>query len=223
VNTDDLKAGETVVVAIDGPAGVGKSTLANWVAETFGFFNLNSGSFYRAMVVKVLESGVDTSDEKAVVSAVESANLDIIQGKLHLDGQDVEGRLRTDQVDKWSSIISTIVSVRHIVNRHLRRIAGTINLVAEGRDMTTVVFPDAEVKIYLEAEPSVRAKRRFDQGTSTQSLTELEVSIRERDHRDRNKKEGSLLIADDAVVLDTSTLTLDQVYEKVARLIKTYL
>lgn len=212
-----------MVVAIDGPAGVGKSTIANWVSDSFGFFNLNSGSFYRAMVVTVLDHDVDVSDEKAVVAAAESAELDIVDGKLTLDGKSVEDRLRTDEVDQWSSIISTIVPVRHIVNRHLRRIAGTINLVAEGRDMTTVVFPDAEVKIYLEADPAVRAKRRFDQGTSTQSLAELEASITERDNRDRNKKEGSLIIADDAVVLDTSTLTLDQVYEKVARLIKTYL
>lgn len=212
-----------MVVAIDGPAGVGKSTIADWVSDTYGFFNLNSGSFYRAMVVNVLDRKVDISNQAAIIAAAESAELDIVEGRLFLDGEFVEDRLRTDQVDKLSSIISTIVPVRHIVNRHLRRIAGTINLVAEGRDMTTVVFPDAEVKIYLEADPAVRAKRRFDQGTSTQSLAELESSITERDERDRNKKEGSLIIADDAVVLDTSTLTLDQVYEKVARLIKTYL
>jgi cytidylate kinase len=212
-----------MVVAIDGPAGVGKSTVAAWVSETFGFFNLNSGSFYRAMVVKVLDLGIDPADRKSVVPAAEKAELDITGGRLTLDGVDVESRLRTDEVDRWSSIISTIVPVRHIVNRHLRRIAGTMNLVAEGRDMTTVVFPDAEVKIYLEADPAVRARRRFSQGTSTQNLDELEQSIRERDLRDRNKEEGSLLIAEDAVVLDTSALTLAQVYEKVARLITTYL
>ncbi|RKX74511.1 MAG: hypothetical protein DRP49_05940, partial [Spirochaetes bacterium] len=118
---------------------------------------------------------------------------------------------------------SSIVEIRHIINGHLRRIASTINLVAEGRDMTTVVFPDAAVKIYLDASVSVRAMRRFNQGSSSQTLGEIELSIRERDHRDRNKKEGSLLIADDAVVLDTSTLTLAQVYEKVTELIKAYL
>lgn len=212
-----------MVVAIDGPAGVGKSTVALWVSDTFGFFNLNSGAFYRAMAVKVLDAGVNACDENAVITAAESAELDIIGGRLHLDGIDVEDSLRTDMVDQWSSIISTIIPVRHIVNRHLRHIAGTISLVAEGRDMTTVVFPDAEVKIYLEADPAVRARRRFEQGTSLQSLEEIEASIRERDHRDRNKKEGSLLIADDAVVLDTSTLTLDEVYEKVSGLIKAYL
>ena len=212
-----------MVVAIDGPAGVGKSSLAERVAREFGFFNLNSGSFYRAMVLKVLDDGVDAEDERAVIDAAGRARLDIVGGRLHLDGRDVENRLRTDQVDRWSSIISTIVPVRHIVNENLRRIAGEMNLVAEGRDMTTVVFPDAEVKIYLEADPSVRARRRFDQGTSDQSLAEIEASIRERDDRDSRKKEGSLAIAEDAEVLDTSALTLDEVYEKVSGLIKTYL
>jgi len=212
-----------MVVAIDGPAGVGKSTVAGWISETFGFFNLNSGSFYRAMVVKVLDEGVDKQDEKAVIEATGDAELELIDGKLYLDGKVVEQRLRTPEVDRWSSIISSIVEVRHIVNRHLRRISGSIDLVAEGRDMTTVVFPDAEVKIYLDAGVSVRARRRFEQGSDSRSLEEIEKSIIERDDRDRNKKEGSLLIADDAEVLDTSTLTLAQVYEKVSGLIKAYL
>jgi cytidylate kinase len=212
-----------MVVAIDGPAGVGKSTVAGWISETFGFFNLNSGSFYRAMVVKVLDEGVDKQDEKAVIKAAGEAELELLDGKLYLDGKAVEQRLRTPEVDRWSSIISSIVEVRHIVNRHLRRIGGSIDLVAEGRDMTTVVFPDAEVKIYLDAGVSVRARRRFEQGSDSRSLEEIEKSIIERDDRDRNKKEGSLLIADDAEVLDTSTLTLAQVYEKVSGLIKAYL
>ncbi len=212
-----------MVVAIDGPAGVGKSSVAQWVSERFGFFNLNSGAFYRAAAVKVLDSGVNSLNEKAVVDTVQTATFDIIDKHLYLDGVNVEKRLRTPEVDKASSVFSSIVDIRHIINGHLRRIASAINLVAEGRDMTTVVFPDAEVKIYLDASVSVRAMRRFNQGSSSLSLEDIELSIRERDHRDRNKKEGSLLIADDAVVLDTSTLTLAQVYEKVTGLIKAYL
>ena len=212
-----------MVVAIDGPAGVGKSSVANWIAEKFDFFNLNSGSFYRAVVIKVLDTGVDTGNERAVVSAAGTAQIDIVDGKLYLDGKDIENRLRTAEVDRFSSIFSSIVEVRHIVNKHLRRIGGSINLVAEGRDMTTVVFPDAELKIYLEAPASVRAERRFDQGMTSQSLVEIENSILERDHRDRNKKEGSLFIAGDAVVIDTSILTFPEVCEKVTGLIKAYL
>ena len=212
-----------MVVAIDGPAGVGKSSLASRIAEGFGFFNLNSGSFYRAMAVRALDAGVDISDENAVAEMADSAKFDIIEGRLYMDGNDMENRLRTDEVDHWSSVVSTIVPLRHAVNRHLRTLAKSMDLVAEGRDMTTVVFPDAEVKIYLDADPSVRAKRRFEQGTSGRSLEELERSIRIRDERDKNKKEGSLVIAEGALVMDTSALTLDQVYEKVTGLINTYL
>ena len=212
-----------MVVAIDGPAGVGKSSIASRVSREFNFFNLNSGAFYRSIAVKVLEDKVDVHQEDAVVSAASRAVLDIVNGRLHLDGADVEGRLRNDMVDRLSSVISSIVPVRHIVNGHIRRIAGSIDIVAEGRDMTTVVFPDAEVKIYLDADPAVRARRRYAQGTSDQSLAEIEASIRERDERDRNKEEGSLTVAVDAVKLDTSALTLEEVYERVSGLIKTCL
>jgi cytidylate kinase len=212
-----------MVVAIDGPAGVGKSSIAQWISESFGFFNLNSGAFYRAAAVKVMDAGIHLDDETAVINEVRSADLSIVGSKLRLDGADVEHRLRTAGVDTASSIISSIVEVRHIINDHLRRISSSMDIVAEGRDMTTVVFPDAELKIYLDAGVSVRAERRFRQGSSSQTLAEIEKSISERDHRDRNKKEGSLLIADDAVVLDTSTLTLAEVYEKVSGLIKAYL
>ena len=212
-----------MVVAIDGPAGVGKSSLAARVADDFGFLNLNSGAFYRAVAVKVLEGGVDTSDADAVVAAAASARLDLVEGRLFLDGEDVEGRLRTDAVDHWSSALSAIVPLRHVVNAHLRRASRGINLVAEGRDMTTVVFPDAEVKVYLDADPAVRARRRFDQGTSGLTLGEIERTMAERDLRDRSKAEGALMKAPDAVSIDTSALTLDEVYATVSRLIRNHL
>lgn len=212
-----------MVVAIDGPAGVGKSTLAQWISDKYGLFNLNSGSFYRAMVVKVLDEGVDANDPEAVAAAAKDADIKLIDGRIHLNGNDIENRLRTDHVDQWSSIISTIVPVRHIVNEYLRRIAGATDLVAEGRDMTTVVFPDAEVKIFLDADPVVRAKRRLNQETSDMTLEELEESIRKRDHRDRTKSFGALRVAKDAIVVDTSALTLEEVYDKVSGLIETYL
>lgn len=212
-----------MVVAIDGPAGVGKSSIARFVSEKFSFFNLNSGSFYRAIALGVLDSGIDPTDDAAVIDFAGRASLDLVDGRLHLDGVDVEGRLRTDQVDRWSSPVSAIVPVRHIVNNHLRRVAEAVDLVAEGRDMTTVVFPDAEVKIFLDADAGVRARRRFDQGTSSLSVEELERTIRERDHRDRNKKEGSLKVAPGATVIDTSALTLNEVFDIVTRIIREHL
>jgi len=212
-----------MVVAIDGPAGVGKSSVAAWIARQYGFFNLNSGAFYRAIALKVLDEKINPENQAGVMAIASTVTLDIVDKRLHMNNQDVEDRLRNDDVDRVSSIVSCIVEVRHLVNRQLRRIAASINIVAEGRDMTTIVFPDAEVKIYLDAHPSVRALRRFNQNMSTMSLDEIESAIRERDYRDRNKAEGSLMIADDAQLIDSSALTLDEVYEKVSKLIETYL
>jgi len=210
----------TMVVAIDGPAGVGKSSVAAWVSREYGFFNLNSGAFYRAMALKVLDEKIDPENHREVRALASTVTLDIADKRLRMNGQDVEDRLRNDDVDRASSIVSSIVEVRHLVNCQLRRVAGFFSLVAEGRDMGSVVFPDAELKIYLDAHPSVRALRRFNQGMSTMSLAELENAIRERDYRDRNKAEGSLMIADDAHLIDSSDLTLQEVYARVAKLIE---
>ena len=212
-----------MIIAVDGPAGVGKSSLARRIADEKGFFNLNSGSFYRAVSLKVLDSGIPPDNPEAVVRAAESARLELKGGRLTLDGTDIEERLGGEEVGRLASVVSSLPAVRHAVNRHLRRIAGTMNLVAEGRDITTVVFPEAELKIYLDAEPRVRALRRFRQGAGGADIGEIEASIRERDHRDRNKPEGALKKAEDAVVLDTSALTLDEVYAKVIGLLNTCL
>lgn len=208
-----------MVVAIDGPAGVGKSSLARWIAKTFGFLNLNSGAFYRAIAVRIHNRGLDIKNIPEVISAARNAKIEFSGESMYLDGKKIDRLLRTDVIDRWSSIISAVMPVRRIVNQQLRYISTSIDLVAEGRDMTTVVFPDAELKIYLEAALHIRAQRRFDQGTSKQSVEELKLSLRERDNRDKNKIEGSLKIAEDAVVIDTSDLTLEKVCERVSGLI----
>jgi len=208
-----------MVVAIDGPAAVGKSSLAGWIAKTFGFLNLNSGAFYRALALKVHNRGVDIENIPEVISIAETAKIEPKGESIYLDDEKIDSFLRTDLIDKLSSIISSIVPVRRIVNKRLQQIATSIDIIAEGRDMTTVVFPNAELKIYLEANPHIRARRRFDQGTSRQSIEELELSLRERDNRDKSKIEGSLRVAEDALIIDTSDLTLEEVYEKVGELI----
>jgi len=208
-----------MVVAIDGPAGAGKSSLARRVSKSFGFLNLNSGAFYRAIAVKIHNSGLDIKHMPEVISAAKIARIELNGESIYLDGENIDKFLRTDLIDRWSSVISTVPSVRHIVNQQLRQISTSIDIVAEGRDMTTVVFPNAELKIYLDAAPRIRARRRFAQGTSSQSVEELELSLWERDSRDKNKIEGSLKIAEDAVAIDSSDLTLEEVYEKVKGLI----
>jgi cytidylate kinase len=212
-----------MIVAIDGPAGVGKSTVAQFVADRFDFFNLNSGNFYRAVALSALDKGISPEQQDELAELAASLDLEIKDSHLHLDGKDVEHELRTDRIEGIVSLVSSCVPVRRIVNEHIRRITSGMNVVAEGRDMTSVVFPHGEVKFFLDASPLSRAQRRFKQGTSELTLDEIAHNIEERDRIDRNKKEGSLKITEEAEYLDTSDLTLDQVCEKVSGKIKEYI
>ncbi len=200
-----------MVVAIDGPAGTGKSTVAHKIADDLGLVFLNSGSFYRALTLALLDEKIDLSDKKAVVDFSRRQKLEYRNSHLILNGVDVESLLHQDKVDARVSAVSGIVDVRHYVNDTMRRIVKSMDIICEGRDMTTVVFPDAEVKIYLDASIDVQAKRRFDQGVSGLTLEEVKKAIMERDALDRNKEEGSLKKAEDAVYIDTSDLTINDV------------
>lgn len=204
-----------MVVAIDGPAGAGKSTIAKKIAKHSHMFYLNSGNFYRAITFSALQNGVDPLDETKIIDEAKKCSLSLDNGRMHLNGVDIEDELHTDAVDRWVAEHSAIVAVRHVVNKKLREVSNDIDVVAEGRDITTVVFPDADLKVYLDATPEVRAKRRFDQGTSKLSYQEIVENIKKRDKIDKNKPFGSLTIAPDAFYLDTSDLTIDQVCDKV--------
>ncbi len=208
-----------MVVAIDGPAGVGKSTLAGRIARESGFFYLNSGNLYRAVTRRLLKEGRELSSEETAGRVAEDCRFEVREGRLICCGEDVEDCLHTDEIDRRVAQVSAFPRVRHGVNAEIRRLAASMDLVAEGRDMATVVFPDAELKLFLDASPEVRAQRRLDQGVSRMSYPEILESIQKRDSIDRAKKFGGLKIADDAVVLDTSALTIEQVCEKVTTLI----
>jgi len=202
-------------IAIDGPAGAGKSTVAKIVAEKTGFFYLNSGSFYRAVTWAVLDRGIEPEDPEQVVKLAENAVFTMETDGLHLDGQRVEDLIRSDAVDRRVSRLSAIPRVREIVNEKLRAIAKGRNVVADGRDIGTVVFPEAAVKVYLDADVKTRAQRRFHQGVSGLSLEEVRKSIEERDLQDKEKPVGSLKKAHGALYIDTSGLTIEQVCERV--------
>jgi len=160
-----------MVVALDGPAGAGKSSVARRVAELAGFAWLNSGSFYRAVTWAVLKSRQDPADREAVVRTARSIHLALDgEGGVTVDGRPVEHLLRTDAVDAWVAPHSAIAEVRAAVNRRLRDIGEARDVVVDGRDIATVVFPDAEVKIFLDADVATRARRRHAQGTSGMTL-----------------------------------------------------
>lgn len=202
-----------MVVAIDGPAGSGKSTVARIVADRLGITFLNSGSFYRGLTLALLRAGVDLARQDEVLDFARRQSLDYVDSRLVINGEDVEDLLRSDIVDANTAQVSSIVPLRHIVNDKIRAITRSLSVVCEGRDMTTVVFPDAEHKFYLDASIDVQAERRFRQGVSSLSLDEIRESIRRRDEMDRSKAEGALKIARDATYIDTSDLTIEQVCE----------
>ncbi len=202
-----------MIIAMDGPAGTGKSTIASIIAKKLNITYLNSGSFYRALTLALLDAGINLADEDAVVEFCKKQNLDYNKSRLVLNGTDVEDHLHDDRVSKNVAQISAIVPIRHLVNDRMQEITKSLDIVCEGRDMTTVVFPQAEYKFYLDASLDVQAQRRFDQGVSNMTLEEIKEAIRKRDEIDRNKAEGALKRVPDAVYIDTSNLTIDMVCE----------
>ena len=203
-----------MTIAIDGPAGTGKSTIAKMLADKLNITFLNSGGFYRTLTMAVLDAGVDYKDEKATLEFCKKQKIEYTkEGHFILNGTDVTEHLHDDRVTNNASQVSSIVEIRHLVNDIMREITKSLSIVCEGRDMTTVVFPMAECKVYLDASAEVRAKRRFDQGVSDMTLEQIKESIEKRDEMDKNKKEGALKIAPDALYIDTSNLTIDNVCE----------
>ena len=201
-----------MIIAIDGPAGTGKSTIASILAEKHNLTFLNSGGVYRTLTLAVLQAGIDYKDEKATLEFCKKQKIEYTkESHFILNGTDVTAHLHDDEVTANASQVSAIVEIRHLVNDLMREITKSLDIVCEGRDMTTVVFPNAEVKVYLDASAEVRAKRRFDQGVSNMTLEEIKAAIEKRDEMDKNKKEGSLKIAPDALYIDTSNLTIDNV------------
>ena len=208
-----------MVVTIDGPAGTGKSTVSQAAAAASQLFYLNSGRFYRAVGWKARQEGIDPDNSEAIMAVARDISIEIIGDEFLVDQQSVGSELHTPEIDRIVAPISSIPEVRSAINQRLRRFARERDVIVEGRDMSTVVFPDAEIKIYLDADPEERARRRFNQGSGVLSLEEVLKSMEERDRIDRNKPTGSLRQADEATYIDTTDLTLAEVCEKVVSII----
>ncbi|MDR1903873.1 MAG: 30S ribosomal protein S1 [Treponema sp.] len=210
-----------MVVAIDGPAGTGKSTIAQLLADRLHYTYVNSGNIYRAITLGCLRNSISLEDSDAAVKYAGNASIEYKRnGDLYLDGDNVSSLLHSDEIDKYTAPVSAIVPIRHTVNDLIRRLSAGLDIVVEGRDMTTVVFPHAEYRFYLDASVKERAKRRFLQGVSKLSLEEIEKAIEERDQIDKNKQEGSLKIEKGVLYFDTTGLTIEQVYDKLLEILQ---
>ncbi len=205
-----------MIVAIDGPAGCGKSTIARMLSQNLGFLYVNSGNIYRAISLWAVEHGIPPEEGSKIIE--EARKLDLryqSDGSLTMNGRKLDRELRSAEVDAVVSQISAIPEIREIVNMIVHESAKGRDAVAEGRDITTVVFPNAEVKFYLDASVEERARRRLNEHVSNQNEDEIIRNIKMRDQIDKTKPVGALKIAEDAEYLDTSGLTIEQVYEKV--------
>lgn len=215
-----------MIIAIDGPAGAGKSTIAKLLAKKLGILYLDTGAMYRAVGLKAVENGVDISDEDTVKKMLDSTTVDVkicdsVQ-RVYLDGQDVTGRIREHRVSKAASDISAVPCVRYKMVELQREIASRCDTVLDGRDIGTFVLPNAEYKIFLTASVAERARRRYEELKAKGedcTLESITADIEKRDYNDSHRALAPLRKADDAVEIDTTDLTIEEVADKLTALI----
>ncbi len=216
--------GKPLIVAIDGPSGAGKGTVARAVAGRLGYRHIDTGAMYRALAWLAAQQGVDLANEAAVAAVGERASFDLEGGRIAIDGHDVRAAIRTPDIDKAATSVARHPAVRRVLVARQRGLGAGGGIVMEGRDIGTVVFPDADVKIYLDASPDERARRRAadpaHSASKTTQLTEVATALAERDKNDSTRAVSPLTIAADATVIDTTGVPIDGVIEKVLALIE---
>lgn len=205
-------------IAIDGPAGSGKSTVAKKIAEKLNIIYIDTGAMYRAITLKLKDI-----DKKFYEEACNNTNIEFINNKIFLDGKDVSSQIRSEEISKLTSDISKIDFVRKKLVSIQKEIADKNSVVMEGRDITTVVLPDADYKFYLNASPEIRAKRRTlqlkEKGLNA-DYKEIIIDIKKRDNNDIKRENSPLKVADDAIVIDSSNLTAEESIEKILSYIR---
>jgi len=214
-----------LIIAIDGPSASGKSTLGRMLARELGLLYIDTGSMYRAVGLAVIESSANERDDLAVTSLAERIKIDLAGDpdslRVSLNGRDVTGRIRDDDVTRVSSIVSTIPAVRRAMVRQQREL-GRAGAVMNGRDIGTVVFPDADIKFFLDAGVAERAERRLAEERVNNPAAEYEqtlADITDRDRRDTMREDSPLLAAEDAIVIDSTGLSIDEVFQRMMALV----
>lgn len=212
-----------MIITIDGPAGSGKSTVAKAVAEKLGFEYLDTGAMFRAVTLAALRAGIDLHDQQALSDLLARVRMEFSPGQVVLDGEDVSQAIRADNVSKSSSPIAESPVVRQHLAERQRQLAAGRNIVCEGRDQGTVIFPHAEYKFFLVADPMERARRRHRQLSQMGeeiSLEEILKTQQERDQRDSQRALAPLKPAPDALVIDTTNLTIDEVVARIVDVVQ---
>lgn len=207
-----------MVIAIDGPSGAGKGTVAREVASTLGYRHVDSGAMYRAVGWKALRDAVPFEDERAIAALAGQSAIEIADATVTIDGHDVTRAIRTPEIDRAATAVARLPRVREVLVARQRALGDAGGIVMEGRDIGTVVFPGADVKIYLDASPDERARRRANDPAHTPGTTtaaEIASQLTERDEADRTRAVSPLYAATDAVVIDTTGKTVNEVVAEV--------
>ncbi|MDO4377598.1 MAG: (d)CMP kinase [Erysipelotrichia bacterium] len=210
-------------IAIDGPSASGKSTVAKQLCQKLGYVHLDTGAMYRCVALYFLRTGLDINDEDKLKKALKDIKIDLTgDGKVYLNGQDVSQEIRTDRISQQASIVSANRFVREHLVTMQQKMAEKKGFIMDGRDIGTVVLPEAELKIYLTASSKARAMRRYlenkERGIES-NLVQLQNEIAERDYRDMHRKISPLKKADDAILIDSSNLNKDEVVAEIMKLI----
>ena len=215
-------------IAIDGPGAAGKSTIAKCLAKKLNYVHLDTGAMYRSTAYKALQNHISLEDEEAVCKMLENTKIQLAtDGSIFLDGEDVSDKIRTNEISLAASLVSKLANVRRMLVERQQEMAKEKGFIMDGRDIGTVVLKDAEVKIYMTATPMARAKRRYDQNIakniSTGSIEEIAREIAERDLQDMTRENSPLKKADDAIEIDTSDMSIEEVTERIYGLAKPFI
>ena len=215
-------------IAIDGPGAAGKSTIAKCLAKKLNYVHLDTGAMYRSTAYKALQNHINLEDEEAVCKMLENTKIQLAtDGSIFLDGEDVSDKIRTNEISLAASLVSKLANVRRMLVERQQEMAKEKGFIMDGRDIGTVVLTDAEVKIYMTASPMARAKRRYDQNIAknipTGSIEEIAKEIAERDLQDMTRENSPLKKADDAIEIDTSDMSIEEVTERIYGLAKPFI